>query len=71
MSFGYPGPTFETAVEQLAALESATDIHSAVSDRIASRQLSLLVRSLNLLLDHEEFRPRARFAISRIGFDCD
>ncbi len=71
MSFGYPEPTFEAAVQELAIVEASSDIHAEVSDRIASRRLSTLMRSLNLLLEHEEYRPRARNAISRIGFVCD
>jgi hypothetical protein len=68
MSLHLPDPSLDVAVDQLARFEAVSSVPQLVSDCIASRRLSYLVRSLNLLLNHPDYRHRAGSAIERIGF---
>jgi hypothetical protein len=68
MTFGSRDPTVDDAISELIAFETVSDVPAYVTDSIFTRQLSRLMRSLNLLLDHPGFGERAARAITRIGF---
>jgi hypothetical protein len=68
MTFGSRDPTVDDAISALIAFETVSDVPAYVTDSIFTRQLSRLMRSLNLLLEHPGFEERAQRAIARIGF---
>jgi hypothetical protein len=68
MSFDARDPTFDDAVTELAVIERASDVSRHIADCIFTRRLSVQMRSLNLLLDHADYRERAARAIVKLGF---
>jgi hypothetical protein len=68
MSFDSRNPTFDDAIIDLQIVENATDVSKHITDCIFSRRFSVQMRSLNLLLEHADYRERAACAIVKLGF---